>query len=382
MASKPPPKLEPAPVDGPFCRDCGARADINFCPVCSQETRIEMPTVGHFVAEFAEQTLALQGQLWRTLYSLLFKPGQLTLDYVAGRRQRYVRPLRLYLAISISFFAVLGITAGDGAFLPDDLLVDDSAKASNAREGGDAQTDKQGTAKPTKSKTANKSADKPLAMPKTGDPAADAEVRIEAAAAAIEAAAVAKADAETAAQEAKEEAAAAQKAKAEAEKHPPSTDKSESSAHFDTGYAKLDTRLNERFDRLKALPKSEITARVVNAFLNYAPFAMFLLLPLFALFLKIGYLWRGANYAIHLLFAVNYHSFIFFMLLIAQLPLINRFDNLLGFVVPAYLLLALRRVHGGGWLSTTLFTLLLSIVYVAALAVVMVLFTFLPLALL
>lgn len=378
MAAKPPPKLEPAPVDGPFCRDCGARADINFCPVCSQETRIEMPTVGHFVAEFAEQTLALQGQLWRTLYSLLFKPGQLTLDYVAGRRQRYVRPLRLYLAISISFFAVLGVTASDGSFLPDDLLVDDSAKTPSAKDGADTQTDKKAAAKPAKSKAV----DKPLVAPKTGDPAVDAELRVEAAAAAIEAAAEAKAEAAAADEEARQEAAAAQKAKAEVAKNPPSTDKGESSANFNTGYAKLDARLNERFDRLKALPKSEITARVVNAFLNYAPFAMFLLLPLFALFLKIGYLWRGANYAIHLLFAVNYHSFIFFMLLIAQLPLINRFDNLLGFVVPAYLLLALRRVHGGGWLSTTLFTLLLSIVYVAALAVVMVLFTFLPLALL
>ncbi|WP_273456080.1 DUF3667 domain-containing protein [Nevskia ramosa] len=378
MASKPPPKLEPAPIDGPFCRDCGARADINFCPVCSQETRIEMPTVGHFVAEFAEQTLALQGQLWRTLYSLLFKPGQLTLDYIAGRRQRYVRPLRLYLAISISFFAVLSITAGDGSFLPDDLLVDDGAKAPSTKDGSEAQSDKKAAAKPAKSKTV----DKPLAAPKTGDPAVDAEARVEAAAAAIEAAAEAKAEAAEADEEARQEAAAAQKAKAEVEKHPRSTDKGESSANFNTGYAKLDARLNERFDRLKALPKSEITARVVNAFLNYAPFAMFLLLPLFALFLKIGYLWRGANYAIHLLFAVNYHSFIFFMLLIAQLPLINRFDNLLGFVVPAYLLLSLRSVHGGGWLSTSLFTLLLSIVYVAALAVVMVLFTFLPLALL
>lgn len=378
MARKPPPKLEPAPVDGPFCRDCGARADINFCPVCSQETRIEMPTVGHFVAEFAEQTLALQGQLWRTLYSLLFKPGQLTLDYVAGRRQRYVRPLRLYLAISISFFAVLGITAGDGSFLPDDVLVDDGAKAPSAKDGADPRTDKKAAAKPAKSKAV----DKPLVAPKTGDPAVDAELRIETAAAAIEAAAEAKAEAAAAGEEARQEAAAAQKAKAEAEKHPPSTDKGESSGNFNTGYAKLDARLNERFDRLKALPKSEITARVVNAFLNYAPFAMFLLLPLFALFLKIGYLWRGANYAIHLLFAVNYHSFIFFLLLIAQLPLINRLDNLLGFVVPAYLLLALRRVHGGRWLSTTLFTLLLSIVYVVAMAVVMVLFTFLPLALL
>ena len=378
MASKPPPKLEPAPVDGPFCRDCGARADINFCPVCSQETRIEMPTVGHFIAEFAEQTLALQGQLWRTLYSLLFKPGQLTLDYVAGRRQRYVRPLRLYLAISISFFAVLGITAGDGSFLPDDLMIDDSAKAQSASEGANPEADR--AAEPKQAKA--KAADKPAAALKTGDPAVDAEARVEAAAAAIEAATEAKAQAEAAAEEARQEAAAALKAKAEAEKHPATDDGKKSSANFDTGYAKLDARLEQRFQHLKALPKSEITARVINTFLNYAPFAMFLLLPLFALFLKIGYLRRGANYAIHLLFAVNYHSFLFVLLLLGQLPLIGGYGGLFGILVAGYLLLALRRVHGGGWLSTLFFVFLLSTVYVVALTLVMALSTLLPLALL
>lgn len=378
MASKPPPKLEPAPIDGPFCRDCGARADINFCPVCSQETRIEMPTVGHFIAEFAEQTLALQGQLWRTLYSLLFKPGQLTLDYVAGRRQRYVRPLRLYLAISISFFAVLGITAGDGSFLPDDLMIDDGAKAQSASEGANPEADKATEPKQAKAKAA----DKPAAALKTGDPAVDAEVRVEAAAAAIEAATEAKVQAEAAAEEARQEAAAARKAKAEAEKDPATDDGKKSSANFDTGYAKLDARLEQRFQHLKALPKSEITARVINTFLNYAPFAMFLLLPLFALFLKIGYLRRGANYAIHLLFAVNYHSFLFVLLLLGQLPLIGGYGGLFGILVAGYLLLALRRVHGGGWLSTSFFVFLLSTVYVVALTLVMALSTLLPLALL
>lgn len=329
------------PVDGPFCRDCGARADVHYCPVCGQETRIEMPTVGHFLAEFAEQTLALQGQLWRTLYSLLFKPGQLTLDYVAGRRQRYVRPLRLYLAISISFFAVLGLTSGERLFQLD----------GPAAEQGLGEVRKELAAE---RKTTN-------------DARTGVEVRIEkkveAALAGVDKLAVDKGG------------------PAIAVKVEPGPDRG-GDDRIHTGNAELDARLQARFDKLMALPKPEMQARIVDAFLSYAPFAMFLLLPLFALFLRIGYLRRRANYAIHLLFAVNYHSFIFVMLLLGLLPGIGRLDGWLTLILPLYLLLALRRVHGGGWLSTGLFVFLLLGAYVAVLGTVLALSTFVPLALL
>lgn len=358
MTARPPPKLEPTPVDGPFCRDCGARADVHYCPVCGQETRIEMPTVGHFLAEFAEQTLALQGQLWRTLYSLLFRPGQLTLDYVAGRRQRYVRPLRLYLAISISFFAVLSFTAGDRLFQLDGPA---------AREGI-SEVHKELAAE------RKAAAASPDAKAQSPDSAADpAEARI-------------------AAQVEREVDAALTKAeikvdkRAEEKARPGITvqvDKDkDGDAHIRTGNAALDARLEARFNQLMALPGPERQARIADTFLTYAPFAMFLLLPLFALFLRIGYLRRRANYAIHLLFAVNYHSFIFVMLLLGLLPGVDRLDGWLTVILPLYLLLALRRVHGGGWLSTGLFVFLLLSAYVAVLGTVMALSTFVPLALL
>lgn len=306
-ATRPP--LQPAPVDGPFCRNCGARADVSYCPVCGQETRIEMPTVGHFIAEFAEQTFALQGQLWRTLQSLLLKPGELTLEYVAGRRQRYVRPLRLYLALSILFFAVLGLSGNTGFMQigsgPEAQISNSSAAADGA---GSSVT--------------------------TGG----------------------------------EEAGATARRRGE--------------MHIDTGFPDFDARANHRLDLLLSLPKEELTERIFDTFTSWAPAAMFLLMPLFAAFLKLGYLRRGANYAVHLLFAVNFHSFIFLVLLAGLLPVIGRFDGVLALAVPAYLWLALRRVHGGGWLSTALFVLLLCLVYVIAMALVMALAILLPLALL
>ena len=43
----------------------------------------------------------------RTLWPLFTKPGYLTLEYLAGRRVRYVTPMRLYLFLSIIAFALI-----------------------------------------------------------------------------------------------------------------------------------------------------------------------------------------------------------------------------------------------------------------------------------
>lgn len=314
------PLLEPVPLDGPWCRNCGARAEVRYCPVCGQETDIAMPTVGHFVAEFAEQTFALQGQLWRTLYSLLFRPGQLTLEYIAGRRQRYVRPLRLYLALSILFFAVLGIAVG-----PDFLALDAE---------GQAELDK-----------------------------ARAEIKAERAAATGP------------------ETPAPVPAAAAAEPAPP-PGLSRGNMKIDTGHPAFDQHVKARLDSLLALPAEEMTARIRDTFTTWAPVAMFFLMPLFAAMLALGYLGRGAHYAVHLLFAVNFHSFIFLLLSIAQLPVLDALGDVVVFIVPVYLWFALRRVHGGSWYGTAMFVFLVLTVYAVALGLVMAASTFVPLALL
>ena len=100
-------------VAGRRCRNCGATAEARFCPACGQATALHPPTVGEFVHEFLGHHVALEGPLWRTLGALLLTPGRLTVDYFAGRRQRYIPPLRLYLTFSLILFAVTGLQ-GEG----------------------------------------------------------------------------------------------------------------------------------------------------------------------------------------------------------------------------------------------------------------------------
>jgi hypothetical protein len=79
----------------------------NFCPACGQETKIKPPLMREFVQQFGGAYFSTEGALWRTLKLLLTRPGELTVQYLAGRRKHYVLPLRLYLTIALVMAAVV-----------------------------------------------------------------------------------------------------------------------------------------------------------------------------------------------------------------------------------------------------------------------------------
>lgn len=101
-----------AKADTAVCDNCGTRRPGNYCPHCGQSAAIGVPTVGKFVHELVEKSLGVEGQLTQTLKALLLRPGQLTVDYLAGRRQRYMSPMRLYLSVSVMFFLLLSLVPG------------------------------------------------------------------------------------------------------------------------------------------------------------------------------------------------------------------------------------------------------------------------------
>jgi Protein of unknown function (DUF3667) len=107
-----PPTPEPHPT---ACANCGqpfAEPLPNFCPQCGQESRVRAPRLMEFVQQFGGAYFSTEGALWRTLKLLLFKPGELTVQYLAGRRKHYVLPLRLYLTISLLAILALRLLAG------------------------------------------------------------------------------------------------------------------------------------------------------------------------------------------------------------------------------------------------------------------------------
>lgn len=90
-----------------ICLNCGAPAAGNFCPDCGQETARKPRTFAEFIHGLITQYLTREGQLWQTLSKLFFAPGALTVEYLAGRRVRYLRPFQLYLMASVIVFAAV-----------------------------------------------------------------------------------------------------------------------------------------------------------------------------------------------------------------------------------------------------------------------------------
>ncbi|NKO00998.1 DUF3667 domain-containing protein, partial [Weissella cibaria] len=56
---------------------------------------------GDLIRELLEDIISLDSRAVRTLIALLFRPGFLTKEYLAGRRFYYVPPLRLFLITSL-----------------------------------------------------------------------------------------------------------------------------------------------------------------------------------------------------------------------------------------------------------------------------------------
>jgi hypothetical protein len=111
--TRPPPRTagkDEAPLERVIaCRNCGAAAPRKFCPECGQETAMEPRSVAQFVDALTAQYVARKGQLWQTLSRLFFAPGALTVEYIAGRRARYFRPLQLYLIASLIVFGAVNL---------------------------------------------------------------------------------------------------------------------------------------------------------------------------------------------------------------------------------------------------------------------------------
>ena len=93
--------IEAAPA---HCENCGSALTGRYCSSCGQRRESPVHSLWHFTSVAAEDLTHADSRLWRTLGALLFRPGQLTREFLAGRRVRYLPPVRLYLVISLVFF--------------------------------------------------------------------------------------------------------------------------------------------------------------------------------------------------------------------------------------------------------------------------------------
>jgi hypothetical protein len=298
------------------CPNCSAAVSGNFCHQCGQETVLHPASTREFVHEFIGHYVALEGKLWKSLGLLLFRPGRLTLEYIKGRRVRYVQPLRLYLTFSLIFFAVMKYGAHDSVQLDASKLPPAHTGAPHATVPADAK---------------RKPADVAGLVHKD-KPGEIAELIHE--------------------------------------------DKAGETTNLKTlvhdKVALISVHAALKADAFFDMPSEEKSSVAQAAFYGYAPYAVFFMMPLFALYLKALYLGSGRRYGEHLLFALHGNGFAFAaMTLVMLLPEQMHLDLLkwlLQLWLLIYLPIAMRRVYGGGRILTGLRWMVLMLLHLTTIS--------------
>lgn len=83
--------------------------DFNYCPHCGQQNTDKQVPVRLLFRDMVDELFSMDSRLFRSLATLISKPGHLTNEYNNGRRQRYVAPLRLYLIVTIVYFGLISM---------------------------------------------------------------------------------------------------------------------------------------------------------------------------------------------------------------------------------------------------------------------------------
>jgi|GEM_PF-1367605 len=106
----------PAGAYGDRCRNCAATLAGKYCHESGQSRTVHR-SVAELVHDVGHAIFHVDGKLWRTLAALTLRPGQLTREYIEGRRARYVSPVSLLVFVMFLLFSAAGKPKvhGDGA---------------------------------------------------------------------------------------------------------------------------------------------------------------------------------------------------------------------------------------------------------------------------
>lgn len=103
------------------CENCRTPLQGHYCHGCGQSAHNPLKNFGHAVEEVFESFWHLDGRIFRTLRDLLV-PGRIAVNFLKGQRVGYVQPLRLFVILTLFTFFVGKLT----------LHADDFGTGSNA----------------------------------------------------------------------------------------------------------------------------------------------------------------------------------------------------------------------------------------------------------
>lgn len=98
---------------GDACANCGAKLFGPHCHACGQVADDLHRPFWSLIKDGIEGLFAIDGRFFKTVPTLLFRPGRVTKSYLDGARARYVPPFRLYLVSAIIFLLAVSTVTGD-----------------------------------------------------------------------------------------------------------------------------------------------------------------------------------------------------------------------------------------------------------------------------
>jgi hypothetical protein len=128
----------PAGASMKHCRNCGAVLQGEYCHECGQQDKLVVRFFPILALETLEGLFAFESKTYLTLWYLFTRPAWLTREYLAGRRARYLPPVRLFLVFVLAFLFTVSLelfldSAGidiDQNLDESELVLDDEETAS------------------------------------------------------------------------------------------------------------------------------------------------------------------------------------------------------------------------------------------------------------
>jgi len=315
------------------CLNCyeELKVEDNFCPGCGQENHDQKVSLAVFLSDFANNFFSLDSSLYRTLPAFFLKPGKLTVAYNEGKRKKYLHPIRLYLIFSLFYFFVISLV------IPTDFL--DRIMASDFKAILDDDDPEFKAKLETLSEEDRRTVDSLFQKANLVSPAVkkDSLPVIE---------------------------MNWKKIKSM------SQDSDLSDEQFTSALYKTSWELD--FINISVQKKRKFIANsnlyITNSARNL-PLMMFILLPFFALILKILYVRHSHYYVEHLIHSLNLHSFAYLIYGLGILLIYYEIGDAWTIIWVSFILVTLyayfsiKRIHPSGWFKTMFKFTLLGFIY-------------------
>ncbi|MCX6271674.1 MAG: DUF3667 domain-containing protein [Bacteroidetes bacterium] len=97
-----------------ICPNCQFNSQLNFryCPKCGQKWLEESEfSFRHFFWDSLGDYFHVDGKFIHSIYPLILKPGEITRDFLQGKRERFLPPFKMFLFISVLYFITINLTS-------------------------------------------------------------------------------------------------------------------------------------------------------------------------------------------------------------------------------------------------------------------------------